>query len=156
MKNNHQILTRSAHYIQKKNEQTSAMKFSSSILTSIISHISQSPKKEICGLLCGEANGKPIITKVISLQNCSGRESSFEIRYNELASYEQWTRQQGLEILAIYHSHPSGDLEPSFSDIRFMGAIKMPLVIFTLKNEKLTWMEFSPRRDSAIKHSYAV
>lgn len=120
------------------------MNIPSSSLIHIITYISRSPDREICGLLCGPVDGEPTITNVISLTNHSKKDSRFEIRLNELASCSQSILQQGLKVHAIYHSHPSGNLTPSFSDIMFARTTQIPLVIFAMKNKSLSWTELSP------------
>lgn len=77
-------------------------------------HVSHLAPAEACGLVAGQdGRAEGIIPVTNSLQ------SPVRFRMDpqeQLAAFE-WIEQQGLELLAIYHSHPAGPATPSATDI---------------------------------------
>jgi proteasome lid subunit RPN8/RPN11 len=70
---------------------------------------------ECCGLLAGR---DAAITRILPARNAAERpESEYEIAPEELFRLMREIRGAGLEMLGIYHSHPSGGNSPSASDI---------------------------------------
>ena len=70
---------------------------------------------ECCGLLAGRGAA---ITRILPARNAAQRpESEYEIAPEELFRLMREIRGAGLEMLGIYHSHPSGGNSPSASDI---------------------------------------
>jgi proteasome lid subunit RPN8/RPN11 len=71
--------------------------------------------REACGLLAGKDG---VVTMVIPVNNAEPGSSRFrmdpkaQLRAMELVDIE------GLEFLAIYHSHPKGKYYPSDTDVR--------------------------------------
>lgn len=69
---------------------------------------------ESCGLLAGTGTE---IQRVIPVPNSLKSATRYRFDpYEQLAAFEQ-IEQAGLEILAIYHSHPKGPPYPSRTDI---------------------------------------
>jgi proteasome lid subunit RPN8/RPN11 len=70
---------------------------------------------ECCGLLAGRDGA---ITRILPARNASQRPASeYEIAPEELFRLMREIRAAGLELLGIYHAHPSGDNAPSARDI---------------------------------------
>jgi len=69
---------------------------------------------ECCGLLAGRAG---IITAIFPAKNALASATSYEIAPQELFRLFKRLREEGLEHLGLYHSHPSGENVPSASDI---------------------------------------
>ena len=88
------------------------------VLDAVIAHAQAELPNECCGLLAG------------TIENCDGRAvRHFPIR-NDLASTTEYftnardlldamkdMRTEGLEVLAIYHSHPASEPIPSKTDL---------------------------------------
>lgn len=73
------------------------------------------PSREICGLLAGRDG---VITVVFSARNVHPTSAiSYEIAPDELFRIFREIREQALELLGIYHSHPTGENAPSPDDI---------------------------------------
>ena len=71
--------------------------------------------EECCGLLAGR---DAAITGILPARNAAQRpESEYEIAPEELFRLMREIRGAGLEMLGIYHSHPSGGNSPSASDV---------------------------------------
>ena len=69
---------------------------------------------ESCGLLAGTGE---VVSQVIPVPNALQSPSRFRFDPNaQFAAFEQMER-DGLEMLAIYHSHPKGPPHPSPTDI---------------------------------------
>jgi proteasome lid subunit RPN8/RPN11 len=76
------------------------------------------PRMECCGLLAG-ANG--IITKIYPANNALASPTAYEVAPQELFPLFRQMREEGLEHLGIYHSHPATRNFPSASDIEQAG-----------------------------------
>jgi len=71
--------------------------------------------REICGLLAGREG---IITAAFPASNAhSNPATAYEIAPDELFRIFRKIRELGLELLAIYHSHPTSENTPSPADI---------------------------------------
>ena len=69
---------------------------------------------EACGLLAGT---QPEVQRVVPVPNVLNSPSRYRFDpYAQLAAFDQ-IEQSGLEILAIYHSHPKGPPHPSPTDV---------------------------------------
>ena len=84
------------------------------VLKELVAEARLEPGFECCGLLAGRAG---VITAVLSAQNVLASPTAFDIAPAELFQLFQRMRQQGLDHLGIYHSHPTGDNAPSRRDI---------------------------------------
>ena len=70
---------------------------------------------EACGLLAGTGD---VVQKVIPISNILKSETLYRFSPSEqLAAFELIER-EGLELLAIYHSHPKGSARPSPTDVK--------------------------------------
>jgi proteasome lid subunit RPN8/RPN11 len=81
----------------------------------MLSHVLQARPREAVGLLAGGAAGA--VARVLPLDNIATGEKMFLAdpfsQYNALHRL----REDELELLAIYHSHPGGGVEPSPHDL---------------------------------------
>lgn len=85
------------------------------ILDAMTDHARSDPALESCGLLAG-SNG--IINKIFSAQNIATTlATSYEIAPRELFHFMREIRAAQLDLLGIYHSHPTGENAPSRTDI---------------------------------------
>ena len=86
-------------------------------LKEIFAHARQSTPFECCGLI-GGANDRA--TSIHPLRNIAvNPEISYEAAPEELFAAQRHMREQGEELLAIYHSHPrSPEPVPSETDVR--------------------------------------
>jgi proteasome lid subunit RPN8/RPN11 len=86
-----------------------------SVLNSILAESRCDPSREICGLLAGRDG---VITATFLAPNVhSTPATAYEIAPQELFRIFREIRAQGLELLGIYHSHPTCDNAPSPADI---------------------------------------
>ena len=76
------------------------------------------PRMECCGLLAGTDG---VITKIFPGKNALASATAYEVAPQELFSLFRQMREEGLEHLGIYHSHPATENFPSPSDIEQAG-----------------------------------
>ena len=69
---------------------------------------------ECCGLLAGAGNR---VTRMFPASNALASPTEYEIAPRELFDLFRRLREGKLELVAIYHSHPSGDNIPSKRDL---------------------------------------
>ncbi len=84
------------------------------VQTALIAEARLEPAFECCGLLAGR-NG--LITTVLSAQNAVASPTAFDIAPAELFQLFQRMRNERLDHLGIYHSHPTGENAPSQRDV---------------------------------------
>lgn len=81
----------------------------------VMEHVRANPAEECCGLLAGPPG---TITKLFPARNTANTPATaYEIAPQELFGLMREIRRAGMELLGIYHSHPSGDNMPSSRDI---------------------------------------
>lgn len=83
-------------------------------LEEMLRHARHDAEIECCGLLAGR-NG--IITAMLPGENSLASATAYEIAPQELFCLFRQMREEGLEHLGMYHSHPAGENVPSPRDI---------------------------------------
>jgi proteasome lid subunit RPN8/RPN11 len=76
------------------------------------------PVMECCGLLVGVGG---VITKIFPAKNALASPTAYEVAPQELFPLFRRMREERLEHLGIYHSHPASENFPSPSDIELAG-----------------------------------
>ena len=85
------------------------------IKQTIIEHAVQSDKLEVCGILAGRAGQ---IEKVYQMKNVSDKpELCYLMDPAEQFKVMKAMRQDKLEMVGIYHSHPNSEAYPSARDV---------------------------------------
>jgi proteasome lid subunit RPN8/RPN11 len=77
-------------------------------------HVNGCLPLEACGLLAGKRNA---VEKVIPVTNQAKSEIRFRMDPLEQLRAFDWIEANGLELVGIFHSHPSGPEGPSATDI---------------------------------------
>ena len=79
---------------------------------------------ECCGLLLGiKQSGDCLVVSRVALTNVLASATEFESDPAEMLAAHRRMRREGLEMLAVYHSHPTSAPIPSRKDrIRSLGA----------------------------------
>ena len=84
-------------------------------LDQIIEHARRGLPYEVCGFIGGRGN---LAEAVVAVPNASlTPRTSFEMERQAMVDSIIILQRAGLEIAAIYHSHPDGNLEPSAADV---------------------------------------
>ena len=86
---------------------------------------------EVCGILAG-SNGK--VEKFYKMTNADNSRTHYMMDPSEQFATVKDIRSAGLEMLAIYHSHPETPARPSAEDIRLALTPNVTYVIVSLQN----------------------
>ena len=84
------------------------------VIEAIIAHAEKEAPVEACGYLAGE-NG--VITRYYELTNVDHSPEHFSFDPAEQFNVVKHARNENLEIMANYHSHPASPARPSQEDI---------------------------------------
>jgi proteasome lid subunit RPN8/RPN11 len=84
---------------------------------------------EVCGILAGRG-GK--VEKLYKMSNTDNSSTHFMMQPREQFATVKDIRSAGLEMLAIYHSHPETPARPSAEDIRMALTPNVVYVIVSL------------------------
>lgn len=90
------------------------LKIAAAALEEMIGHCRRDFPNEACGYLIGR-NG--MATKAIAIENTDHSPTSYEMSGVELVRLQKQLRQDGLEEMAIYHSHVATEAYPSRRDV---------------------------------------
>ena len=90
----------------------------SSQLAEIFAHAREADPAECCGLLSGGEDGRA--KNIYQLRNVAAdAQVAYEAAPEQLFNAQRQMREQGEQLLAIYHSHPRATRpEPSATDVR--------------------------------------
>ena len=87
---------------------------------------------EVCGFLVGQRGQRgPEIMDIVVARGSAGEHGAFAIPDYEARRAKAWAEDRGLLILALFHSHPSGDRQLSDSDRAALHHCVWPWVIVT-------------------------
>jgi proteasome lid subunit RPN8/RPN11 len=86
---------------------------------------------EACGILSGEDS---MVEKLYKMTNANQSSDHFMMEPEEQFKVARDIRSAGLEMLAIYHSHPESLARPSAEDIRLAFTPDVVYVIVSLQN----------------------
>jgi proteasome lid subunit RPN8/RPN11 len=90
-------------------------------LQEMIAHCQREYPNEACGYLAGKGG---LATKAIPIANMHASPSSYEMDPKEQLQAQRQLRKEGLEQLAIYHSHVATEAYPSHRDIDRATAVQ--------------------------------
>jgi [CysO sulfur-carrier protein]-S-L-cysteine hydrolase len=95
-------------------ETTGVIRVRAALLNELLAEARREPRLECCGLLAGQDG---VISVVLPARNILAGATAYEIEPAELFALFRQMREQGLDHLGIYHSHPGTDNAPSPTDI---------------------------------------
>jgi proteasome lid subunit RPN8/RPN11 len=104
------------------------------LLNTIIGHARQEYPLEGCGILAGK-NGK--ITKFYPMTNTERSSSCYLMEPEEQLRVFQEMEKEGLELSAIYHSHPHTAAFPSQRDVDYAFYPDSLILIISLMEKKV-------------------
>lgn len=87
----------------------------------MIVHAERTYPNECCGAMLGHnSDQKKIVTEAIALDNVWDGEQGdhYQIRPQDLLKVERDARDQGLDLIGIFHSHPDADAYFSQTDLK--------------------------------------
>ena len=108
-----------------------------SYYTTILDHCIKGLQNESCGLLAGTEEDEEItVTKVYLLTNVDASREHFSMDPKEQLQAVKDMRQNGLELLGNFHSHPESPSRPSEEDKRLAYDSKVNYLILSLMDRE--------------------
>lgn len=97
----------------------------------IVAHARSVYPEECCGLVAGNGDGQPV--RVIPMENVLHSPIRYQMEPREQFQVQKSLRSEGLEMWAIYHSHPVTEPVPSETDIRLAFYPNLLYLLTSLK-----------------------
>ena len=107
------------------------MKITQTIIDEMLAHAREGYPNEVCGLIAGK-NG--LVSRIFRTANIDESSISYMIEPAEQFRAFKAMRAEGLELLAIYHSHPTSPAYPSQTDVRLAYYPEAAYLIASLQN----------------------
>jgi len=123
------------------------LKIYQKIVDEIYRHALKEAPLEACGYLAGKKN---IITKNYPMTNIDESRVHFTFDVNEQFRVMRDARSNGLEIIAVYHSHPSSPARLSEEDIRLANDPDIYYIVVSTVRSNLDMRSFKIK-DGVIK-----
>ena len=101
------------------------------IFEQMIAQVKTEAPIEACGILAGSDNR---VEKLYKMTNAEKRSDHFMMEPTEQFNVVKDIRGSGLEMLAIYHSHPQTPARPSAEDNRLALTPDVTYIIVSLQN----------------------
>ncbi|NWF51844.1 MAG: M67 family metallopeptidase [Nitrospirae bacterium] len=105
----------------------------SHLLDEVLSHCDVEYPDEACGILAGKEG---VVLKVYKMKNIENSPISYLIDSKEQFTVMKEIRERGLDITAIYHSHPDLDAYPSAKDIQLAFYPESVYIIISLSERE--------------------
>jgi len=86
----------------------------SGVPEALLAEARRTPQLECCGLLAGTGG---VISTILPARNALASATAYSIAPDELFALFRRMREERLDHLGIYHSHPATETAPSLSDI---------------------------------------
>lgn len=90
---------------------------------------------EVCGILAGSDGAAGVVAKLYEMTNTDQSREHFMMKPEEQFAVVRDIRSLGLEMLAVYHSHPDTPARPSGEDIRLALTTGVTYVIVSLQDK---------------------
>lgn len=119
------------------------LRINQDIFDAIVNHARKEAPLEACGYL-GEG-GEGIVVKHYPLTNVDASEEHYSLSPEEQFAAVRQMRAAGLQLRAIYHSHPASPARPSEEDIRLAYDPEISYVIVSLTGPQATVKSFRIR-----------
>jgi proteasome lid subunit RPN8/RPN11 len=87
----------------------------------MLAHARETYPNECCGAMLGELDdGSKIVSVAMPLENAfaGAKAARYELRPEDLLAADRAARQQNLDLIGIYHSHPDCDAYFSTTDLK--------------------------------------
>ena len=94
---------------------TNTIRLHSTHMEKMQAHVDSMAPEEACGVLGGVADQS---SKVIPIENVYHSPMRYRMKPQSQWDAFQHLEREGLDLIGIYHSHPSGPEEPSLTDVR--------------------------------------
>lgn len=107
------------------------MKITHSIMNHLLSHAREGYPNEVCGLMAGKDG---TVSRIFRTTNIDKSSISYMMEPSEQFRAFKEMRAEGLELLGIYHSHPTSQAYPSQTDVRLAFYPDVAYLIASLQN----------------------
>lgn len=107
------------------------MKITNSIMNHLLSHAREGYPNEVCGLMAGKDG---TVSRIFRTTNIDKSSISYMMEPSEQFRAFKEMRAEGLELLGIYHSHPTSQAYPSQTDVRLAFYPDVAYLIASLQN----------------------
>ena len=104
-----------------------------SIREEVIAHCQRHYPKEACGLLAADATGA--IVQMYPMKNIENTAIGYAMDPKQQLLVEKQMRQQGQQLVGIFHSHTASAAEPSSVDIELAISPDVAYVLVSLKDQ---------------------
>lgn len=101
-------------------------------LDELVAHSRKEYPNEACGILAGK-NSR--VEKIYPMANADKSAATFFMEPKEQLRTVKDIRSRGLEMIGIYHSHPSSPARPSPHDVKMAYYPEVSYVIVSLKEK---------------------
>ncbi len=123
-------------------EMAGVIRISREHLDSLIRHALEGRPEEVCGILAGRDDE---VLEVYRMTNTEHSPTSYFMDSREQFKVMKAIREQGLKMVAIYHSHPDTEAYPSARDIGLAFYDDLAYIIISLAREEPVVRAFSIR-----------
>lgn len=106
------------------------MKVPKSIINEVLAHAKEGYPYEVCGLMAGKGG---VVARVFRMTNVDESSVSYMMDPSEQFKALKEMRVEGLELMAIYHSHPTSPAYPSQTDVRLAFYPEASYIIVSLQ-----------------------
>jgi len=103
-------------------------------LDTIINHSRSCKPEEACGILAGDLDGT--VRQVYTMENIEHSQTLYMMDSQEQFRVFDEMEKNGLELVAIFHSHPHSDPVPSARDCELAFYPESLYLILSLQNDK--------------------
>jgi proteasome lid subunit RPN8/RPN11 len=85
----------------------------------MVSHAEATYPNECCGVMLGSVDDVKIVRRAVVLENVAegSQRARYELSPEDLIRANRAAREQGLDLIGIYHSHPDADAYFSKTDL---------------------------------------
>jgi proteasome lid subunit RPN8/RPN11 len=108
------------------------LKIPKNIYDDIVAHAKEGFPLEVCGILGGRDG---VVSTIYRMTNTDASNEHFMMEPKEQFAVVKELRAKGLEMSAIYHSHPETPARPSEEDIRLALTPHVSYVIVSLAEQ---------------------
>ena len=130
-----------------------SMKIKKDILTKVIDHAKKGAPLEVCGYLAAQDH---VIIKHYELTNIDQSEQHFSFDPKEQFATLKDARREGLQVAAVYHSHPISPARPSLEDIRLAYDPTISYVIVSLANNSSDVKSFKIKNSQVFSETVEI